>query len=343
MVNVMRLLRDLGYGVAFMPDNLAHMGAYTEALQAMGVETLYHPFVSSPVTWLREHGRTLDAIVLSRHYVAINYIGAARLYAPLAKLIFDTVDLHYLREERAAALEGSAELARHAAQTKLQELKLMRETDVTLVVSHIEQQLLAREGPASRVEVLSNVHAIHGLRRPFEERHDLVFVGGFQHPPNIDAVRWFVHEVMPLLRAGGRAPLLHVVGSKVPPAVQELAGDDVIVHGFVPDIAPLMDASRLSIAPLRYGAGVKGKVNMAMSYGLPVVATSVAVEGMHVRAGTDVLVADTPAEFAAAIQHAYDDPALWNTLSANGLVNVREHFSFNAARAALRRILPERR
>jgi len=281
--------------------------------------------------------------VLSRHYVATNYIGAARLYAPLAKLIFDTVDLHYLREERAAALEGSAELARHAAQTKLQELKLMRETDVTLVVSAIEQQLLAREVPASRVEVLSNVHAIHGLRRPFEERHDLVFVGGFQHPPNIDAVRWFVQEVMPLLRAGGRTPLLHVVGSKVPPAVQELAGDDVIVHGFVPDIAPLMDASRLSIAPLRYGAGVKGKVNMAMSYGLPVVATSVAVEGMHVRAGTDVLVADTPAEFAAAIQRAYDDPALWNTLSTNGLANVREHFSFDAARAALRRILPERR
>ena len=191
-----------------------------------------------------------------------------------------------------------------------------------------------------RIEVLSNVHAVHGSRKPFADRHDLVFVGGFQHPPNIDAVCWFVREVMPLLRAGS-APLLHVIGSKVPSEVLDLTADDVIVHGFVPDIAPFMDESRLSVAPLRYGAGVKGKVNMAMSYGLPVVATSMAVEGMHVRPGIDVMVADTPVDFAAAIERAYADAQLWQTLSDNGLVNVREHFSFDAARAALRRILPE--
>ena len=273
----------------------------------------------------------------------MNYVGAARLYAPNARLIFDTVDLHFLREERAAQLEGKADFARHAAQTKVQELKLMRETDITLVVSAAEKRLLDVLLPSSRIEVLSNVHEVYGSRRPFEERRDLVFVGGFQHPPNIDAVRWFVNEVMPLLRSNGKAPLLHVVGSKVPPGVQKLAAEDVIVHGFVPDIAPLMDGCRLSIAPLRYGAGVKGKINMAMSYGLPVVATPVAVEGMHVRAGIDVMVADTPAEFAAAIEHAYGDAALWQKLSDNGLANVREHFSFDAARKALRRILPERR
>jgi glycosyltransferase involved in cell wall biosynthesis len=124
--------------------------------------------------------------------------------------------------------------------------------------------------------------------------------------------------------------------------VQELAAEDVIVHGFVPDIAPLMDGCRLSVAPLRYGAGVKGKINMAMSYGLPVVATGVAVEGMHVRAGIDVMVADAPVEFADAITRAYHDEALWQKLSDNGLANVREHFSFDAARTALQRILPER-
>jgi glycosyltransferase involved in cell wall biosynthesis len=185
------------------------------------------------------------------------------------------------------------------------------------------------------------VHAIHGSRKAFAARHDLVFVGGFQHPPNIDAVCWFVGQVMPLLRANGSAPLLHIIGSKVPSAVLDLTADDVIVHGFVADIAPYLDNCRLSIAPLRYGAGVKGKVNMAMSYGLPVVATSIAVEGMHVRPGTDVMVADTAADFAAAIERAYDDALLWQTLSDNGLANVAEHFSFDAARVALRRILPE--
>jgi len=343
MVNLMRLLREAGYAIDFMPDNRSHDGRYTEALQALGVEALYHPYVSDPVAWLREHGRDLDAIILSRHYVAVNYIGAARLYAPQARLVFDTVDLHYLREERAAELEGKPELARHAAQTKLQELKVMRECDVTLVVSVAEQRLLQKELPNARIEVLSNVHAVHGRRKPFEERQDLVFVGGFQHPPNIDAVSWFVREVMPPLRAYGSPPHLHIIGSKVPQEVLELAGDDVSVHGFVPDITPYMDGCRLSVAPLRYGAGVKGKVNMAMSYGLPVVATSVAVEGMHVRAGVDVMVADDAAAFAAAIRRAYDDATLWTTLSDRGLANVHQHFSFDAARAALARILPERK
>ncbi|HET7798311.1 MAG TPA: glycosyltransferase, partial [Nevskia sp.] len=233
MVNLMRLLREAGYAVAFLPDNRSHDGSYTEALQSLGVEALYHPYVSDPVAWLREHGSGLDAIILSRHYVAVNYIGAARLYAPQARLIFDTVDLHYLREERAAELEGKPELARHAAQTKLQELKLMRECDVTLVVSSAEQRLLQKELPNARIEVLSNVHAVHGRRAPFEDRRDLVFVGGFQHPPNIDAVRWFAGEVMPLLRAGGAPPHLHVIGSKAPQEVLDLAGDDISVHGFV--------------------------------------------------------------------------------------------------------------
>ena len=201
MVNLMRLLRTLGYRVSFLPDNYAHFHKYTEALQALGVEALFHPYVADPAAWLRENGPALDAIVLSRHYVASNYVGLARLYAPQARLIFDTVDLHYLREQRAAALENDAELARQAAQTRRSELHLMRECDVTLVVSPVEQALLAREVPQARVAVLSNVHDIYGRRRGYAERNDLVFVGGFQHPPNIDAVQWFVREVFPLVRA----------------------------------------------------------------------------------------------------------------------------------------------
>ncbi|MBS0557946.1 MAG: glycosyltransferase [Proteobacteria bacterium] len=339
MLNLMRLLREAGYAVSFLPDNRAHAGTYTQALQALGVQALYHPFVSDPVAWLREHGKTLNAVVLSRHYVAANYVGLVRLYAPQARLIFDTVDVHHLREARAAQLNGSAELAAQAARTRTQELKLMRECDVTLVVSATEQELLARELPGVRIEVLSNVHEIHGRRREFDERRDLVFVGGFQHPPNVDAVLWFVHDAFPRVRAALPDVVFHVIGSKAPKDILELAHDGVIVHGFVQDIAPFMDGCRLALAPLRYGAGVKGKINMAMSCGLPVVATTPAAEGMHARDGEDLLVADTPADFAAAIVRGYGDPALWTRLSDNGLANVRQHFSFDAAREALRRIL----
>ena len=355
MVNLMRVLRQLSYAVSFLPDNRMHDGRYTQALQALGVEALYHPYVSNPIAWLRARGDALDAIVLSRHYVAANYIGLARLYAPRARLIFDTVDLHYLREQRAAELEGSAELARQATRSRTQELKLMRECDVTLVVSDVEKTLLAREVPGVRVEILSNVHEVYGCRRDFAQRKDLVFVGGFQHPPNVDAVIWFVRDVFPHVRTVLPDIVFHVIGSLAPPEILELvhegaavngaAVNGVVVHGFVENLEPFMDGCRVSVAPLRYGAGVKGKVNMAMSYGLPVVATSAAVEGMHVRSGPgvsepDVLVADTPAEFAAAIARVYHDATLWKKLSGNGLANVRTHFSFEAARLGLQAILP---
>jgi glycosyltransferase involved in cell wall biosynthesis len=261
------------------------------------------------------------------------------MYAPRARLVFDTVDLHYLREQRAAELEGRAELARESERTRAQEIGIMRACDVTLVVSPVEKEILSTDAPGVAVDVLSNVHEVYGCRRPFQERRDLLFVGGFQHPPNSDAVLWFAREIFPRVLEQLPDLRLHVIGSKVTPEFQALASKNLIVHGFVDDIAPAMDSARISIAPLRYGAGVKGKVNMAMSYGLPVVATPMAVEGMHVRTGEDVLVAMEAEAFANAIVELHGDEALWNRLSANGLANVREHFSFEAAEKAIRRII----
>ncbi|HVV97795.1 MAG TPA: glycosyltransferase, partial [Rhodanobacteraceae bacterium] len=236
MVNLMRVLGDLGCRTTFLPDNRLWVERYTPALQAIGVEALYAPWNADPVKFFRERGAEFDAIVLSRHYVAASYVGLARLYAPRARLIFDTVDLHYLREQRAYELEKKPELARHAAATKAQELKLIRECDVTLVVSEAEQALLAKDAPGARVEVLSNVHEVHGCRKPFAERRDLVFVGGFQHPPNADAVTWFVREVFPLVRAKLPDVKFHVIGSKVPASITALADEHVVVHGYVEDI-----------------------------------------------------------------------------------------------------------
>ncbi len=341
MVNLMRLLGELGCQVSFLPENRLYVPRYTAALQALGVEALHAPLAQDPVKLLRERGREFDLVLLSRHYVATPFYGLVRLYAPQARLVFDTVDLHYLREQRAAELAGDAALARHAAATRAQELKLIREADVTLVVSPVERELLARDAPGARVEVLSNVHEVHGCRAPFATRRDLVFVGGFQHPPNADAVAWFVAEVFPAIRATLPDVRFHVIGSKVPAAIAQLAGNGVEIHGYVPDIQPSMDGCRVSVAPLRYGAGVKGKVNMAMSCGLPVVATPAAVEGMHVEPGREVLVASDAAGFADAVIRLYQDEALWNTLSAQGLANVQRHFSFDAARAALQRLLGE--
>lgn len=335
LTHTLRLLRESGRHIRFFADNRAWVPGYSERLQALGIEVLYGPWLGDPVAWLRENGPQLDAVLVCRHYIASHYLPLVRQYAPRARFIFDTVDLHYLREQRAAQLAGSEDIARQAEKTRQQELALIRASDVTLVVSPAEQALLATDAPGARVDILSNVHPVHGCRRPFGERADLLFVGGFQHPPNIDAIGWFVREVFPAVRAELPEVRVHVIGSKMPPTIAELAGPGVAVHGHVADLEPYLDGCRIALAPLRYGAGVKGKLNMSMSYGQPAVATGIAVEGMHLKPGEEVLVAEEPADFAAAVVRLYRDEALWNRLSAAGLANVRRHFSFDAARAAI--------
>jgi GT2 family glycosyltransferase/glycosyltransferase involved in cell wall biosynthesis len=340
LVNLLRLLIEDGCAVTFFADNRAYVSGYTEALQQLGVEVLWHPWLSDPVAWFSEHGPHLHSVLVSRHYIACSYLDLARRYAPQARFIFDTVDLHYLREQRAADLEGRADLARSAAQTRQQELAVIERSDITLVVSPVEQALLASDAPGARVEVLSNVHEVFGCRRTFAERRDLMFIGGYQHPPNVDAACWFVGEVWPLLHAADPTLCFHLIGSKASDEVRalgEVAG--VIFHGHVEDIEPFLDGCRLAVAPLRYGAGVKGKVNMSMSYGQPVVATPTAVEGMHLRPDQDVLVAESPEAFAQQVLRLYGDAALWQTLSDNGTENVRRHFGFDAARAVIRQLL----
>lgn len=344
LLNLMRLLREEGAHVVFVPANRAHDGAYTQALQSLGVEVWHAPFAKHPHAWLREHGPRFDTVVVCRHYVLREWLPLVRRFAPQAKLVFDTVDLHYLRERRGAELANDAALKRASERTKALELEMIARSDATLVVSDVERTLLAKDAPGAHVDIVSNLHHVHGRGLPFDERHDLVFVGGFRHPPNVDAVQWFVGEVFPLIRARLPNVLFHCIGSDTPPEIAALAAQPgVIVHGHVPDIDPYMDGARIAIAPLRYGAGVKGKVNLSMAHGQPVVATATAVEGMHLRDGEDVLVGGTPQSLADAVVRLYTDEALWERLSHNGIANVERHFSLDAAREVVRRVLLERR
>jgi GT2 family glycosyltransferase len=339
LVNLMRLLRGEGAHVVFLPANRAHAGAYTRALQQLGVETWYAPFAQRAPAWLREHGRRFETVLLCRHYVASEFLPLLRRHAPQARILFDSVDLHYLREERAAALANDAALMRAARATRKAELAVIASADTTLVVSETERALLAVDAPGARVAVLSNLHEVSGCGESFEARCDLVFVGGFRHPPNVDAVRWFVESVLPRIRTQLPDVRLHCIGSDTPADIRALDGHDgLVVHGHVSDITAYMDGCRIAIAPLRFGAGVKGKINLSMAHGQPVVATSCAVEGMHLTDGIDVLVGDDADAFAAQVVRLYRDPALWRRLSAAGLDNVRTHFSLDAARRTVQRL-----
>ena len=336
LTHVVQLLHADGWQIDFIvADGFATPGDVTR-LAAIGVR--YQP--GNPLHWLRREGPKLDAVLLCRLPVASQYLDVIRQNCPAAKIAYDTVDLHYIREQRAATLTGNKRLHRHAARSRRRELDAVSRSDVTLVVSQEEKQTLARELPGTRVEVLSNIHATHGRRIGFDGRRDLLFVGGFGHPPNADAMQWFADEILPLLLAEEPGLILHVVGDIDDASRRALARDGLAIHGRVGDIEPLMQSCRVSVAPLRFGAGVKGKVNQAMSHGLPVVVTSIAAEGMFLADGANALIADDAMGFAQAVLRLYRDPGLWLHLSDGALENVRAHFSVEQARETLRRVFP---
>jgi GT2 family glycosyltransferase/glycosyltransferase involved in cell wall biosynthesis len=336
---LLRVMRDMGFKVTFVAANLEYAEPYVSQLRAEGFEVLHHPYADSIESVLAERGGEFDLVVLTRYYIAARHIEAVRRHAPRSLLVFDTIDLHYLRGRRLAQLKESRSLASGANAIFAEEIDCVRRSDVTWVVSPVEREELAREVPAARVVVLTNIHYPVPSGRPFAQREGIVFVGGYQHPPNVDAALYYANEVMPHLRELLPGVTSYLLGSKAPNSVQELGGPGLEFVGFVDDVVPWFERCRLSVAPLRYGAGVKGKINHSMSLGLPVVATTPAVEGMHLTAGEEVVVADGPRAFAEAVARVYRDEALWSRISSAGLENVRRHFSPEAARQAIEETL----
>lgn len=339
LVAILRLLAEQNWDVCFLPDDGRASAEEVAALGSLGTEVLCRPWVRDLPRWLRAYGSELYAVMLCRHNVAGQYVAQVRKHAPQAKLLFDTVDLHFLREQRAATLDGNSSMARQASASQRSELALIAAADLTFVVSPHEQSLLARLVPQARVALLSNVHEVREFVPPYAHRHDLVFIGGHGHPPNVDALHWIADEILPVLREALPDIVIHVLGDLPESARRELSMPGLALHGRVPELAPWLDNCLASIAPLRFGAGVKGKINMAMSFGLPVIATPIAVEGMRLVDGIDVILASTAADFTSAVMRLMQQERLWSMLSSHGLLNVQQHFSPAVAAATLRSAL----
>ncbi|MGH3913474.1 MAG: glycosyltransferase, partial [Pseudonocardiaceae bacterium] len=297
-------------------------------------------------TFLREAGEALTLAVLSRPHVAWSLIEQLRERAPRCLVGYDTVDLHFLRLQRQAELAESGgdelnakQLAGKATVSKELELALVRASDLTLVVSDVEQRLLLDLIPEADVRVLSNVHYPARDVPHSPGRTGLLFVGSFDHLPNRDAVHWMVRDVLPLVHRRHPGAVLHVVGSNPSPDVLALAGKTVEVHGWVPELASFYQRCRVSVAPLRFGAGVKGKVGESVGAGLPTVCTPIAVEGMRLVDGDHVLLGADATEFAERVVTLLEDDALWHAMSTAGIDAVAAQFGSHAARSTLKDLL----
>jgi GT2 family glycosyltransferase/SAM-dependent methyltransferase len=335
MLNIVQALIGMGARVTLMPDNFAPLQPYTKALQRMGVEVLYGALdINAELATI---GPKLSGVILSRPHVASRWLDTIREFAPSAIVAYDTVDLHWLRETRRSESEGlSSDVALtngslHTIGPKAEalrqiELAMIRATDATLVVSASERDQVESDVPDAKVLVVPNVHEIESFVAPPEDRTGILFVGGFEHPPNTGAALRLVKEVMPSVWRELGDVSVTIVGPDPPPEVLALAGPLVEVTGWIEDLKPLLDRAKLMVAPLRYGAGLKGKVTQALAVGLPVVTTPIGAEGIE-GAESCLLIADDPDALAVHVVRAYKDDELWRSLSRAGQAFIVEQCS----------------
>ncbi|MEM4989466.1 glycosyltransferase [Collimonas sp. H4R21] len=338
--NLLLLLREMDFQVTFIPENnFLYLPDYTSALQRAGIEVLYAPYCNSVKQHVIEVGERYDLVFMFRPMVVVNHLDVVRRWCPQAKVLFHTVDLHYLRMSREADMLGDAVKQEESEQMKKVEFDGIRGADASIVVSVTEQEILRRELPDQKIHVFPLIMDIRGTDKTFNDRCDIVFVGGYQHVPNIDAVIYFVTEIMPILRQKLPGVRFYAVGSNVPEQIEALASEDVIITGFVEDLSPLLDRMRVSVAPLRFGAGIKGKIGTSMAAGLPAVATTLAAEGMSLTPGQNILVADGAQAFADAVVQLYQDEPLWTQLSEAGIAFAESAWGAEAAWKTLGNIL----
>jgi glycosyltransferase involved in cell wall biosynthesis len=308
--------------VVFLPFNRPQGIEYEQALWKMGIET------GEVVDYRRLiKQRKFAAAILSRPAIAGAMLGPVRRADPKLKVIYDMLDVHHLRSAREAALTGDSRAARESEKLRRLETRMGRGADLIWCGSSPDQKLMARIAPGIPSVVVPTVHRLHGRGPTFGEREQLLFIGNFSHRPNVDAVHFLGREIMPLIRKSLPAIELLVIGDNAPPEFAAYGANGVRLLGYVPDLDPIISSCRISVAPIRFGSGVNGKIGEALSYGLPVVTTTIGAEGWDFTNGKQALLADTADDFAAAVVRLYGNAELWQTLSDNGYRHIAEHYT----------------
>ncbi len=331
-LNLMRLLMAQGFQITFIPeDNFLYLPGYTENMQRIGVEVLYSPYCTSVEKHIKEHGDKYHAVVLFRPLVANRHLALINKYCNNAKLVYHVSDLHFLRLQREKELQKSGHQANNLDVLQQEEITLIKKMDAVIVHSDYEQKILVDDFQCHNIHVLRWSIEIPGTTAGFEQRSDICFIGGYQHPPNIDAVDYFLKDVFPLVLNVKPEIRFYIIGSNPPDHFKQYASDNVIVTGYIKDLNSLLDKVRVAVAPLRYGAGIKGKIGTTLSVGLPCVATSIAAEGMNMTHGEEFLLADSAEEIAQAVLQLYSDQATWQHISQSGIELAELSYGFEQA------------
>ncbi len=333
---LLKIWASLGYRITFIADNLDSQFKYRHALEALGIEVFHGEYRIADAMAYRQ----FDFAFICRVEVGHRYIPFVRLLSPKTVIFYDTVDIHFIREQRQAEIENDPGLIALAQETKRKELYNCKMADKVITVTEEDGYHLQEELPYLTFSVIPNIHRLQPLpETSFEQRDGLVFIGNYDHTPNEDAMYYFIDNVLPKIHACLPNVSLYLIGSNMKDKMKALASDDVKVIGWVDQVEPEFAKRRVFVSYLRYGAGMKGKLGQALSLGLPVITTHIGAEGMGLIEEETALIADEPESFAEAVCRLYTDSVLWEKLSRQGREYIEQHFGETAVREKLQNLL----
>lgn len=329
----LKIFVERGFSVTLLGDNFYPHEPYTSYFQSLGIEVLYGPYYANNwKDWLSENGKSIDYVWMNYPHISIKYIDIIKSLTN-AKIIYYGMDLHYLRVQREYEVSHDKQLLNEAQEWKEKEFYIMRKADMSYTLSNIEIEAVHKEDASIAIRKMG-IFAYDVFRddipRDFENRKDLIFVGGFNHKPNLNAVMWFVKDIFPQILNSINVKF-YIVGSNPPQELINLESDNIVVKGFVSDeeLKQLYDSCRIAVVPLLFGAGVKGKLLEAMYNGIPIVTTSVGSEGID---GIEEIaeIYDSADEFANAVINMYNSKQRLLHISELEQKYVRNNLSIDA-------------
>ena len=329
-----RSLQRLGFKVSFVPSD-SRGGDALAALEADGVACYCTPWCASVEEVLRREAGGYALVYIHRG-TNTRYLPLIRHYLPRARIVYSVADLHHLRLARQAAVEERPELLEASRRVRSVELAAVRYVDSVITHSTFEQSVILKELPGAKVHVVPWSVPAHPTGTPWVERSGLAFIGSYAHPPNLDAAWWLIQDVMPLVRAKNPGIECILAGSSMPEALQMAVAPGIRPVGFVEDLQALFGRIRLTVAPLTFGAGLKGKVLDSLAAGVPCACTPIAAEGMELPMLLHATVAEGAARLAAVILRLHDDQAFNAACSVAGLEFIGANMSDARVDAAMR-------
>jgi glycosyltransferase involved in cell wall biosynthesis len=341
----LKLLCKLNFKIKFLGDDFFPHQPYTSELQKMGIEVLYGiDFQNDWNRWICENGKHFSYVIINRPNIASTYLRDLKANTS-CPLIYFGHDLHYLRNIRKYNLLKETTYLIEANNWKKLELEVLSLVDYALYPSSVETDIIRNEFGLNNSKVLPlNIFENDtgsDLIKNDKSKSDLLFVGGFGHDPNVDAVNWFLSDIFPKLKKSIPDLKFHIVGSNPPEQIYNLNSESIIVHGYVADsvLKSLYESCRIVVAPLRYGAGVKGKIIEAIYHRCPVVTTSIGAEGID-NSFSLLTIADNASSFYQEVLNLYTDEVRLDYIFENSPRFIQNNYSFKTIENIINELMP---